>query len=407
MPRDRNALRAGIFILVSTALVIGVVIAIKGTEQIFEPKQEVVISFPLAADVGGLRRGDDLRIGGYKVGAVGNIELQEIEDPAKTHADVHVSLPRKYVLRKDARVMIQTTFTGQSWINVESLGSAPPLAAGDRLAGRPAAFTSLVNALGQVGPELHGAVSDFRQTTIPKTNAAVDQVREMAKTYQEAGQDAKLVVGKVKGKIDPLSDKTAAFLDRGAEMMVKVRDLFGDVTVDFRTAVANVREATQTIKEKLPGLLGNMDQAVVKLSNTIDSLDLTLKDAKVAVTDARGAMASIHDVIVNNRGKLDGIIDSLKTTSDNLKGASSEVRRSPWRLLYKPSDKEQANFKVITTAREFADGASELNEAAMALRDAARNPHTKPEQIDLLLKRLDQQFRNFKGVEGELWKDLK
>jgi hypothetical protein len=63
MNRERNALRAGILIVTSTVLIIAVVLAIKGTARLFEPQQEIIVSFPLAADIGGLRVGDDLRLG--------------------------------------------------------------------------------------------------------------------------------------------------------------------------------------------------------------------------------------------------------------------------------------------------------------------------------------------------------
>ena len=71
----------------------------------------------------------------------------------------------------------------------------------------------------------------------------------------------------------------------------------------------------------------------------------------------RGEDSEVHAVVIGNRGKLEGIISSLKATGDNLKAASEEIRRSPWRLLYKPSDTEMANLNVYDSARAFSDGA--------------------------------------------------
>src|SRR5687767_3570193 len=76
MSKDRNALRAGIFIVVSIGLIVGVILSIKGLRQFVEPTQTRLVSFKLSDDIGGLRIGDEVRIGGYKVGAIEKIDLR-------------------------------------------------------------------------------------------------------------------------------------------------------------------------------------------------------------------------------------------------------------------------------------------------------------------------------------------
>ena len=66
MARDRNELKAGIFIVVSIVLVIGVIVAIKGVGRFIEPRQVRTAVFTLKDDIGGLRVGDDVRVGGLK-----------------------------------------------------------------------------------------------------------------------------------------------------------------------------------------------------------------------------------------------------------------------------------------------------------------------------------------------------
>ena len=61
MANERNAFKAGLFIVISLALIIGVIIAIKGAGELLEPNQIRTAEFTLADDVGGLRLGDDVR----------------------------------------------------------------------------------------------------------------------------------------------------------------------------------------------------------------------------------------------------------------------------------------------------------------------------------------------------------
>ena len=61
-----------------------------------------------------------------------------------------------------------------------------------------------------------------------------------------------------------------------------------------------------------------------------------MNNGAAAVALVTCALAAGREVVSGNRSKLDQMIASLKTTGDNLKAASSEIRRSPWRLPYKP-----------------------------------------------------------------------
>ena len=98
---------------------------------------------------------------------------------------------------------------------------------------------------------------------------------------------------------------------------------------------------------------------------------------------------------------------SLKTAGDNLKFATAEVRRSPWRLLYKPEKGEVANLVLYDSARQFAEGANDMQDSAVALRDALKDKDVDPKRIEKLLEQLDKNFTHFQQVEQDLWKQVK
>ena len=146
-----------------------------------------------------------------------------------------------------------------------------------------------------------------------------------------------------------------------------------------------------------------MDQVHVAL----DKVQGTLDSARSALTDVKRITETGKSLIVGNRGKLESMIASLKLTSDNLKAASIEIRRSPWRLLYKPSENEMANLNLYDAARQFSDGADNLTDAAAALRDAMQDGSLTKEQVQKLSQQLDESFANFKQVENKLWSAVK
>jgi phospholipid/cholesterol/gamma-HCH transport system substrate-binding protein len=401
MKRERNDLKAGIFILLSLVLIVGVIIAIKGIGRLLEPSQEATVVFNLSDDIGGLRAGGDVRIGGFKVGVVRDIEL--IESPGKApQIVVRCSVPARFQIRKDARVRVQDTLTGSSWLNFDSLGTpgGPLLAGTDTLTGRPSAMSTLLASASDVAPEIRDTVRDVRTVTVPKVNNAVDH-------YTLVAQHGTALIKHVRSKIDPIVDRYYALADTAKDAAGHLRDIFGETKGDFKTTMANISTATGTVKEKLPPIMEKIDGTLTKVQTAVDSANVALEDVKVTATNVKDVSASARSVIVGNRSKIDGMIASLKTTGDNLKYASAEIRRSPWRLLYKPSPGEVANLNLYDSARQFAEGANDLNDAASALRDALQDPDVTQQQVLGLVERLDKSFANFSQIEKALWEQVK
>jgi hypothetical protein len=130
-------------------------------------------------------------------------------------------------------------------------------------------------------------------------------------------------------------------------------------------------------------------------------------DVQATMASAKDLAASAKAVVVGNKTKLDTMIASLKTAGDNLKEATAEIRRSPWRLLYKPAPNEMANLNVYDAARQFSEGAGQLNDAAGALRDAIKDKQSSPEELKKLMEKVDQSFANFMQVEDKLYGSVK
>src|SRR6185312_12627064 len=109
-----------------------------------------------------------------------------------------------------------------------------------------------------------------------------------------------------------------------------------------------------------PSIVENVDGVLKKVNTSVTSANSALEDIKVAVANTREITDAAKGVIVGNRGKIDSMITSLKATGKNLEAATVEIRRSPWRLLYKPAPNEMANLNLYDAARQFAEGATEL-----------------------------------------------
>lgn len=409
MAKERNALKAGLFIIISVALIIGFTVGIKGLQHWIEPSEERIVQFTLRDDVGGLRRGDEVRIGGVKEGEIKEIKLTgyDTEDPADDRVRITFTLPKRLMLRENATIRVQSTLTGVAWLNVESLGAGKMLAMNQPIDGKPGAMSELFASAGNLAPELLATVKDLRSVTIPKVNTAVDHVNDAVATYKETGAAATDLVKHVRGQVDPLVGKVTTVADRTTEAMTEARDILGGGKGDIGEMLANLNVITGNVREKAPGILDQVDTALTKVNSAVDNATVTLSDLQVTAANVKEVSAAARSLVSGNRGKLEEMVSDLNVTSNNLKAASVEIRHSPWRLLYKPKKDEMANLNLYDATRQFADGANSLNDAAAALRDALKDPAVSDDQVKPLVEKLDQSFDNFKQVESELWKRVK
>jgi phospholipid/cholesterol/gamma-HCH transport system substrate-binding protein len=393
MAKERNAFKAGLFIVVSVVLVIAVIVAIKGIGRLIEPMQVRTATFTLADDVSGLRIGDDVRVGGLKVGIVRFLSIDGAHDDKPAMITVSFHMPRRLVLREGARLGVQNTITGAAWLNFDTLGAGKPLADDAILIGQPGAYAEILNSINQLAPELKAIAHDIRTVTLPKVNTTVDHTAALA--------------ADLRGRVDGIIGRYNTVTDRLAEVLVHLRDIFGDTKVDLRTTIANLKDATGTVKEKLPPIMEKLDSALAQANQRLEQAQQAVKDLAATMDHAKAISGDVRSILQRNRTRIDELIVSVKEAGDNLKYATSEIRRSPWRLLYKPRAGEMANLNLFDAARDFAEGANDMSDAATALRDALHDPKADPQMVQKLVNQLDENFAKFQKVQDELWKRVK
>ncbi len=378
MPSRRSDLRAGLFILLSLGLTFGAVVAIKGVRTVFVHQTTRKARFTLKDNLGGLRLGDDVRLGGYKVGTVDGITIEGLSSGQEPHILVRFTLPEMYPLAADAHLSIESSLTGTTVLNFDSLGSGPVLMADQELVGNPSGFSSVLSELGDAAPDVRSIVAMIRSSTLPKIDAAAAQAPETLAAFRG----------------------TAARATAAADQFGSV---FGDTKSDVRGTMANLHQITDTARARLPGLLDRAQALIVQATDTIADARTAMADVRATAANANQLTASARDVVVDNRSKFDGVVAQLKTTGDNLAEATAEIRRNPWRLLYKPGPGEMDNLTLYDAARQFSEGANHVDDAALALRDALQNPSVDKDQVRLLVERLGDATAHFNGVEQKLW----
>ncbi|HMO25807.1 MAG TPA: hypothetical protein PKB10_06015, partial [Tepidisphaeraceae bacterium] len=387
MNKQRNDLLAGLFILVSIALGIGIIVGVKGVGRIIEPTRRITARFPVDVDLGGLRAGAEVRLGGARLGNVQSVQI-ESDDQGTPFVAVRFDVPERFTVRADAIVRVKESLTGGAVVNIESLGAGDPLTAGQTVAGRAGSLSEAIASISELGPEAVALTQDLRQFVgearaelTPRAEQLFDRANNAVITFEKSADEMRLLVAEARGHLPGIIDRYNTVADRTAEAMTNLRDILGDTKDDFRTVMSNVSNATLTFRERVPQLFDRVDEVATSLQATMHSASKALEEINATAVNAKDATAGVRSIVTTNRGRIEQMIQSLKTTADNLEDASAEIRRSPWRLLYQPKEAELANLNLFDSARQFAIGARNLNDASAALRDALADPNITDEQL--------------------------
>ncbi len=388
--KQRDAFRAGVFMLLSIMLILVLIVAIKGFARVFEPVQVRAARFSLRDDLGGLQVGDNLRVAGFTVGEIQSIHL--ITNVKKPFVQVTFTMPKKYTLRTGAHVVIGGTITGTSWLNFESLGSGKRLPPNYVLTGRPSGISHALATVASLAPQIKAMVTQVRTTTVPLINADLTKLGATADSVRTAASGAAGVLQSVHGEIKPVvakydvaAEKTAYAMDQAGKLLHSGR----------KGAVMNINAVTADIKKAIPALLA-------KAQSDLNQVHATFTNSTALTAHAKSLLAK-------NQDRIDGIIRALHGASVNLKTFAVEIRHSPWRLLYKPSKKDINNVEIYDAVREFDQAARHLQRAADVLKASAVNPQTPARQAQLhqLMQKLNTTFSQFQQVETKFWKTVR
>lgn len=386
---DKNALKAGIFIVFSLLLAIAVFWAVNGVR--LDGERKLIIRFDLAQDVSGLAPGSEVRIGGLKKGRVRDITLEN--DAAQVL--VEVSLPEDVVVRKGPVAVVQSTVTGVSWVNFSDLGTGEPLPDGAVIDGQTSGLSSAIASLGELGPSLNELTLELREGTLPQVSGFVDRATTTLDTVDSAFTRADQTIG----RLDSLLADNRPTIE---QTLANLRD----ASQRLPALVEESQKLVATVEQSAAELAADLDGTGERLRRLLDSSTHVAQKADEAATDTAITVREIRGLVQGNRGKIEQIITRATDASRALSLAASEIRRSPWRLLYKPDGEQRESMDLYDAARQFAEGAGALQDAAIALDDATNDPTATSDDVRKLLADLQQRFERFDEIEREFFEKL-
>jgi phospholipid/cholesterol/gamma-HCH transport system substrate-binding protein len=372
--RKRNEVLVGAFLFAGAALFVLLLFLMGSLDTLLEGSSHIEADFE---DVQGLQAGDPVFLFGVKEGKVRKVALLPAEGEKPATVRVTMQLPRSAFahLREDSFVKIEKSVTGILSVSIrESVGKRLP--EGARLKGTPAADLALIT-------DKLSRLLDEGQKAVATVTRIVDQL-EAKGDISSATSDLAGLLKDVRGEILPLRDRLKSAFDL-------VKEFVDENRLDVRHTLANLKETTDRTR------------------TFADKLSMTPDQISRSLTEIEKAGDAVTTLLSENRADVRDTVKGLADTSSNLSNLSADVKRRPWRLLYRPGTSELKDMDLYDAAWAYNLGASELHRSIRDLTAAIEAGSTPgaTKEIEDIKRRVDERLSRQREVEDAFWEKLR
>lgn len=395
--KSKSEFTAGIFVVTLLVVAMGVVLWLGAADVLRSGGQLVSFYVPQHAGPVGISEGAKVKYGDADIGRI--VDVAEQTDKGRCIYRARIDR-RDIIVRSDGKAMVTTKAIGSAELVILAFGESDALADDDNpillSGGLDQAMTNLVDTT-----EKLKAIADrvLDQLDPADSQAALGKVNALLNSLKSIATNLSTISANVLAQTDPNND--AAMLASLRQSAVNVRAMTEDARPKLARVLSAAAETAETIEGYSKKDLGEI-LATLRQSNT--------QILKIA-NDFADVSAQARQIVVLNRDNIDEFLDNLTQASANLKSASKEIRRNPWRLLHKPDKAEVHSTNVYEAARSFSEGAEQLDQAIAKLTAVAKLfpqglPADDP-QVKKIREHVKKAFESFTKAEKKLWDQLK
>ncbi|HLU49952.1 MAG TPA: MlaD family protein [Planctomycetota bacterium] len=344
--KKRSEALVGLFTFAGLALFLSLIFVMGGLDRILEERTTVAIEF---ADVQGLEIGDPVYLFGLKAGFVRDIEVARAEEgsasPRPARLRVTADLPARYrnLIRETSRVRIDKSITGSLSVLIQESadGAGAVLAADQTLAGEP------TPALGDITADLDLVLDEGREIAA--------EILEIVKSVRRDG-DLVATLGN-------LEELTSTLRERAEPLL---REL-GQTTEALRETTETLRDLLRDNSEPLSRTVARLDTSTEIVERLLASLETVPANLEEGLASLEKAGSTVTRLLDENRAGIRSVVEDLTETMASASNLAAEVKRRPWRLLYKPDLAEQKALELYDAAWAYNLGATELHRSVRLL----------------------------------------
>ncbi|MEO1583261.1 MAG: MlaD family protein [Planctomycetota bacterium] len=370
--RSTASLLTGLFLVSGLLGFLAISAVISGAIDRLTPSEGYTVRFTLERGAPGVKPGSDVTMGGQPVGRVTGVSFVTSDAGVATGIDVDVNVESRYTLFTDARFVLVRPLIGEGGtLNIISAGTseAGPLAPGSTIDASIGIPTFLADAgygdtqVAQVqgmladGAAFMGRAADMAERLDADVSAITDDAKSFSRTLRQTSED-------VQQRWPELNEEAMAALAGLRE----AGDGIGRVISESEGLVAEVRDAVREGSPRVQSTLAAAQRIAERFEGEhTDAAIAALDDIGLAAADLAQLADRADRLLAEESPAISRSLANARLASDQLRQASYEIRRNPWRILARPDTKELEGELIYDAARSHAEAASDLRDAAASL----------------------------------------
>ena len=411
----RNAI-VGAFFLTAVVLALVVTAILSDLASALAPTSQYTVRFRLADNAGLLSPGAEVRVGGLKVGSVQALTLVDSSEVADA-LDVVIEVDEDLVIHQDAVVRLEAPLLGTGTVvNFISTGSIGRLPEGGMVGGLPS--PGLLARTGLTDEDLENirrSIASFAESSerLGRILADVEpDVGEAVTGLNDALVDARAIAGDLRDRLPRISNEVEGALTdvRGSiEVWTSLAERLDERTVELAEVIQSVRRTIDDNRPNVDRVLADLAEITARTNEELVPAVLeSVENTRVASEEGAMLVADARSLFEAEAPSLRRTMANLRLASDQAKLTMLEVRRSPWRLLQRPTTRELEGELIYDASRSFAQAASDLraaSESLISLSTDEEGPLDVPGRqraVEQLHEELQASFARYRQAEQEL-----
>ena len=401
----KEELVAGV-VVIGGLVLLGALLALVTGRISWADTQQVQVVFD---DVRGLKKGDPVFFHGVPCGRVGAVRHKKgdwqalwPDEPPERHVkvvlDLDIDETTGAYLKTRSKVTVEKTITGITAVIVRE-GKGEPLTSdtvirgdsGTAIEDLAAEAKTVGRSLNDLISEIRGAVGELRQEnrlgdTVASLHATAANFEELTGTVRSFIEESR---GSWKKSVTNVEELTTRMNETVEAIQPSLTTLIKETGPQIRSILEDVKAVTAELKPHA----AELGEALAALPN--------------AINNVRDVTTEVRTLLTRNRHRVDGTVRDLSAAAQNVAAATGEIRRQPWRLLYRPDAEECSTLGILDSVREYNIATSRLEQAVEELHVL----HNGPPEVQALtteaLKEAQAALKRYRETEAALWAELK
>jgi ABC-type transporter Mla subunit MlaD len=408
--RGRNNIRAGAF--VSIALLLGLVVVIILTDAIESLRRSTAtytVTFDVASGVANLKPGSEVRVGGVRMGEVLDIVPRLAQGEAFRQIAVEFTVDRRIDVFADARVLVSAPLIGsEAWLDIPSVGNP---AAGPPVAGQLQGITSVGFLTSLLGSENAGKANEMVENARQFTDFLAGVPDEYQTRIVPTLHDLQVTASSAREVVDDFQTSHwptwSESVDKVLTWAAGASDNLDRAIAEGHGLLAESRSVVAENREPIKSIVTNVESATAAINTqTIDKFHALLDRGQQGLDEAVGVMEELRIDYGGWATNIGEALANANLAAQQLKLTTIETRRSPWKLLYRPSSDELEHELLYEAARSFAVAAADLKAASESVQRVLTNHADKIAGSEEAYRRLEhsllESLANYEKAQQQL-----